>query len=132
MNDNEIASLQKKLEEKYIEKPLAEEEEIIQTAELVARELTLASNQTARNVFQDTVYTFKYKRTISGLKEIVMMFVINEETKELAEKTHKPYRPYIITAEVTNTMNMVDNLKSVVETFFRHLLGTVQAEELEE
>lgn len=89
-------------------------------------------NQTAKVEFQERCYTFKAKRIVKDFKDFIMMFVIDEDNKSLAERMHKFYRPFIISVEITNSMTLTDNLAIIVESFLRHTLGMEQAEILED
>lgn len=123
--------MQKKLEDEYINNPLAIEEEIKTISADVARKLAFNANQTAKIEFKEHYYVFKAKHIVQDFKNIVTMFVIDEEMKALAEKTHGFYKPFAVMAEITNSMTLTDNLAAIVESFFRHTLDMSQAEALE-
>lgn len=130
LDDKKIAEIQKNLEEKYILNPLAEDKEIEETSAVVARELALKADNTSRVEFQGETYTFKARHFVSNFKNLVTMFVINEEHKALADNAHQPYRPYMVTAEIENSMDILENIKAIVEAVFRHITGNVQPEVL--
>lgn len=131
-SEKDIAELQKKLEKQYIDEPTALDNLIEGMASHIGRTLTFKADQTFKTEFQDRVFTFKYRKYVSNFKSMITMFVIDEETKSEAEKRHVPYKPYIVNAEITNSMDLSDNLKNVVEAFLRHYTGTIKAEVLEE
>jgi len=131
IDDRKIAEIQQSLENQFINAPLMEDEEIKEASSVVARDLLFKTDNTARIEFQENTYTFKFKSVVKDFKEFILMFVINEETKAMADKANQPYRPYMLSVEVTNSMDKIENLRAVVETFFRHITGSVRPEVLD-
>ena len=127
ISDEQLAALQERIMQETIDAPAELENLIVETAERVASEIAL-KNGTSRMEFQDEVYTFKAVKKIVSFKEIIYMVVVNEEHRKMGGNR---YRPYTVTVEVDNSFSYLENLQATVETFLRHITGTVAAQELE-
>lgn len=127
ISDEQLAALQERIMQETIDAPAELENLIVETAERVASEIAL-KNGTSRMEFQDEVYTFKAVKKIVSFKEIIYMVVVNEAHRKMGGSR---YRPYTVTVEVDNSFSYLENLQATVETFLRHITGTVAAQELE-
>ena len=120
MTDEQLQELQDKIMHETIDVPEQLEAMIQDTAEKVARDLTLKASQVARAEFDDEVYTFKAMKRTIDFKQVVHMVIVNEEHRREGGNI---YRPYTATAEIDNSFSYMDNMKAIVETFLRHISG---------
>lgn len=126
MDDKQLKRIEQELI-RQMDKELQREEMVEELAKEVAAKL-IASGK-AEVELEDKAYRFQYKVFEYGNKRIVNMVVADIRKFQILQERYIPYK---VSAELDNNLSLQENLASVAEAFFRHVLGMVKAEELDD
>jgi len=108
-----------------MDKEVKEEEEIIEMSKIVASKLL--SNKKTTFEFNNITYEIAYRILAKNNKKFIYTMIANVTKQKIMGGK---YIPFSATGEVDQNYSMYDNLKTVIETFIRHVTGKIKPEEL--
>jgi hypothetical protein len=119
--EEEIQRVEQQLYQQYVTAPNDLEQTIETIAQLVAGKLVYGVNPVVDFTFLGDPFLVRSKRSITNGTHTINMVISNEETRKIGG-SH--YVPFTVTAEVDNSLTLLENYKAIIETFLKHVSNT--------